>query len=110
MLARNEGVIIFISSDAGKSGGKGSSAYSASKFGVTGFAQSVARDLKETKIRTSAIFPGRVWTPMAAESEYADQDLDWLDPQVVSNAILFCIKQDVDTVIPELQIYHRSQI
>jgi 3-oxoacyl-[acyl-carrier protein] reductase len=110
MLARNQGVIIFISSDAGKSGGKGSSAYSASKFGVAGFAESVASDLKQSKIRTSTIFPGRVWTPMAEESEYADHDIEWLDPKVVSNAILFCIKQDVDTVIPELQIYHRSQI
>lgn len=110
MLARNKGVIIFISSDSGKSGGKGSSAYSASKFGISGFAESVAKDLKETKIRSSTIFPGRVWTPMAEESEYADQDLDWLDSRVVSNAVLFCIKQDVDTIIPELQIYHRSQI
>ncbi len=110
MLDRNEGVIIFVSSDAGKKGGKGSSAYSASKFGVTGFAQSVAKDLKDTKIRTSTIMPGMTWTPMAQESEYADRDLDWLDSRVVSNAILFCIKQDENTVIPELQIYHRSQI
>ena len=110
MLDRNEGVIIFVSSDAGKKGGMGSSAYSASKFGVTGFAESVAKDLKHTKIRTSAIMPGMTWTPMAEESEYADLDLDWLDSPVVANAILFCIKQDVNTVIPELQIYHRSQI
>jgi hypothetical protein len=48
--------------------------------------------------------------PMAQESEYADRDVDWLDSRVVSNAILFCINQDVKTVIPELQIYHRSQI
>ncbi len=110
MLDRNEGVIIFVSSDAGKKGGKGSSAYSASKFGVTGFAESVAKDLKHTKIRTSTIMPGMVWTPMAEESEYADLDVDWLESRVVANAILFCIKQDANTVIPELQIYHRSQI
>ena len=106
----HEGVIIFVSSDAGKKGGMGSSAYSASKFGVTGFAESVAKDLKYTKIRSSAIMPGMTWTPMAEESEYADLDMDWLDSLVVANAILFCIKQDVNTVIPELQIYHRSQI
>ncbi len=110
MLDRNEGVIIFVSSDAGKKGGKGSSAYSASKFGVTGFAESVAKDLKHTKIRTSAIMPGMVWTPMAEESEHADLDVGWLESPIVANAILFCIKQDANTVIPELQIYHRSQI
>jgi len=110
MLDRNEGVIIFISSGSGKSGEKGSSAYCASKFGVTGFAESVAKDLKDTKIRSSAIMPGMIWTPMAEESEFADQDVDWLESRHVSQAILFCIKQDEDTIIPEIQIYHRSQI
>ena len=110
MLERNEGVIIFMSSGSGLRGEKGSSAYCASKFGVTGLAQSVAKDLKQTKIRCTAIMPGMVWTPMAEESEYADKDVDWLDSGQVSNAVLFCIKQDPDTVIPELQIYHRSQI
>lgn len=110
MLARNEGVIIFISSGSGLRGEKGSSAYCASKFGVTGFAESVAKDLKHTKIRTSTIMPGMIWTPMAEESEMADADVDWLPSDQVSKAILFCIKQDPDTIIPELRIYHRAQI
>jgi 3-oxoacyl-[acyl-carrier protein] reductase len=110
MLDANEGTIIFISSGSGIRGEHGSSAYCASKFGVTGFAQSVAKDLKHTKIRTSTIMPGMIWTPMAEESEYADQDVDWLDAESVSNAIRFLIDQDEDTIIPEMQIYHRSQI
>jgi 3-oxoacyl-[acyl-carrier protein] reductase len=110
MLDRNEGVMIFVSSGSGKRGEKGSSAYCASKFGVTGLAESVAKDLKHTKIRASAIMPGMIWTPMAEESEMADQDVEWLDSGQVSKAILFCVKQDSDTIIPELQIYHRSQI
>ena len=110
MLRSNEGVIIFISSGSGIRGEKGSSAYCASKFGITGFAESVAKDLKGTKIRTSTIMPGMVWTPMAEESEYADQDVDWLDAAEVSKAILFCIRQDANTIIPHIQIYHRSQI
>jgi 3-oxoacyl-[acyl-carrier protein] reductase len=110
MLQRNEGVIIFISSGSGIRGEKGSSAYCASKFGITGFAESVGKDLKNTKIRTSTIMPGMIWTPMAEESEYADQDVDWLGSGEVSKAILFCIKQDANTIIPQIQIYHRSQI
>ncbi len=110
MLAQDEGVIIFISSGSGIRGEKGSSAYCASKFGVTGFAESVAKDLKHTKIRTSTIMPGMIWTPMAEESEMADADVDWLPSDQVSKAILFCIKQDPNTIIPELRIYHRAQI
>jgi len=110
MLEQNEGVIIFVSSGSGLHGEKGSSAYCASKFGVTGFAQSVAKDLKHTKIRTSSIMPGMIWTPMAEESEMADADVDWLPVDEVSKAILFLIKQDSDTIIPELRVYHRAQI
>ncbi len=110
MLARNKGVIIFISSGSGLRGEKGSSAYCASKFGVTGFAESVAKDLQHTKIRTSTIMPGMIWTPMAEESEMAEADVEWLSADQVSKAILFCVKQDPDTVIPELRIYHRAQI
>ena len=110
MLARNEGTIIFISSGSGKQGEGRSAAYCASKFGGVGFAESVAKDLKETKIRVTTIIPGMIWTPMAEESEFAHLDLDWLDPKHVSSAILFCIQQDPDTIIPELRIYHRAQI
>lgn len=110
MLAQNEGVLIFVSSGSGVRGEKGSSAYCASKFGVTGFAESVAKDLKHTQIRTTTIMPGMVWTPMAEESEMADADVDWLSVDQISRVILFCIKQDPDTIIPEIRIYHRAQI
>lgn len=40
----------------------------------------------------------------------ADADVDWLPADQVSKAILFCIKQDPDTIIPEIRIYHRAQI
>lgn len=110
MLAQNEGTIIFISSGSGKRGEKHGTAYCASKWGSIGLAESVAKDLKDTKIRVTTVVPGMIWTPMAEESEVAHLDLDWLDPKHVSRAIMFCIKQDPDTIIPELRIYHRAQI
>ena len=110
MLAQNEGTIIFISSGSGKRGEKHGTAYCASKWGGIGLAESVAKELKETGIRVTTIVPGMIWTPMAEESEVAHLDLDWLDPEHVARAAMFCIKQDPDTIIPELRIYHRSQI
>ena len=110
LLKQNEGVIIFISSGSGKVGEENGTAYCASKWGIMGFAESVAKDLKETKIRVTTITPGMIWTPMAEESEVAHLDLKWLDSKDVSNAVMFCIKQDADTIIPELRVYHRAQI
>jgi NAD(P)-dependent dehydrogenase (short-subunit alcohol dehydrogenase family) len=110
MRRQNDGVIIFISSGSGKKGEEDSSAYCASKWGVIGFAESVAKDLKKSRIRTTTITPGMILTPMARESEAWDLGLDWLDPAAVSEAVVFCVKQDADTIIPELRIYHRAQV
>lgn len=110
MLDRNEGTIIFVSSGSGKKGEEDSSAYCASKWGVLGFAESVAKDLKKTRIRITSITPGMILTPMAQESEVWHLGLDWLDPVHVSRAIVFCVKQDPDTIIPEFRIYHRAQV
>ena len=110
MRARGEGVIIFISSGSGKKGEEDSSAYCASKWGLLGFSESVAKDLKKTRIRVTALTPGMILTPMAQESEVWHLGLDWLDPGPVSQAVVFCVKQDPDTIIPELRIYHRAQV
>lgn len=110
MLERNEGTLIFVSSGSGKKGEEESSAYCASKWGSIGFAESVAKDLKDTRIRVTSITPGMILTPMAEESEAWGLGLSWLDPAHVSRAIVFCIKQDADTIIPEFRIYHRAQI
>ena len=110
MLKRGDGTIIFISSGSGKKGEENSSAYCASKWGILGFSESIAKDLKNTRIRVTALTPGMILTPMARESEVWHLGLDWLDPKHVSQAVLFCVKQDSDTIIPELRIYHRAQI
>jgi len=110
MLARGDGTIVFISSGSGKKGEEDSSAYCASKWGLLGFSESVAKDLKKTRIRVTALTPGMILTPMAEESEVWHLGLDWLDPKPVSRAVLFCLTQDSDTIIPELRIYHRAQL
>lgn len=69
MLARGEGTLIFVSSGSGKKGEEDSAPYCASKWGVIGFAESVAKDLKKTRIRVTVITPGMIQTPMARESE-----------------------------------------
>ena len=110
MLALNEGTLIFVSSGSGKKGEEDSSAYCASKWGIIGFAESVAKDLKKTGIRVTVLTPGMIETPMAVESEAWALGLDWLNPQFVSETIVFAVKQDANTIFPELRVYHRAQI
>jgi NAD(P)-dependent dehydrogenase (short-subunit alcohol dehydrogenase family) len=61
-LKKSKGYYITISSLAGTNFFAGGSAYNASKFGVTGFTQSVMLDLRKHNIKVSTIMPGSVAT------------------------------------------------
>jgi short-subunit dehydrogenase len=60
MVLRRSGHLVFMSSLAGKVGPARGSIYSATKFGLRGFAQSLREDLRPSGVGVSAIFPGFV--------------------------------------------------
>ena len=64
MKDRGGGAIVNISSVSGLRGGKGRSAYGASKGAVVVLTQVLANDLARYKIRVNAVAPGPVETPM----------------------------------------------
>lgn len=67
MLGQGSGSIINIGSVAGKQGTDWYAAYCASKAGLTGLTQSLAREFAGKQIRINAICPGVVATPMWEE-------------------------------------------
>lgn len=62
MIKQNSGVIVNISSIFGKKGLYGGSAYSASKFGIIGFTESLSEEIKKYGIRVNVVCPGAVDT------------------------------------------------
>jgi 3-oxoacyl-[acyl-carrier protein] reductase len=62
------GAIVFISSQAGRKGAAGWSAYCASKFGMIGFMEALAQELAPRNVRCNAVCPGSVLTPMLRAS------------------------------------------
>lgn len=68
MLDKDTGDIINISSTSGLSGAATSSAYSASKFGVIGFTESLAQEVRRNNIRVTALTPSTVATDLAVET------------------------------------------
>lgn len=74
MVARRAGVVVNLSSWAGKSGRPWFGAYSASKFAVTGFTQALAAEVAPHGVRVNAVCPGIVVaTNMRTEIEAAQQ-------------------------------------
>jgi NADP-dependent 3-hydroxy acid dehydrogenase YdfG len=58
MLERGRGHVVFISSISGKVAAPGTSLYSATKFGLRGFALGLREDLHGTGVGVTTIFPG----------------------------------------------------
>jgi 3-oxoacyl-[acyl-carrier protein] reductase len=73
MVAKGEGAVINIGSVSGKTGEANGAAYSASKFGLIGFTQSLYEEVREHGIKVSVILPGFVDTPLIPPNRQLDR-------------------------------------
>jgi 2-hydroxycyclohexanecarboxyl-CoA dehydrogenase len=64
MVKRKYGVIVNISSDAGRVGSSGEAVYSGCKAGVIAFSKSIAREHAKDNIRVNVVCPGPTETPL----------------------------------------------
>jgi 3-oxoacyl-[acyl-carrier protein] reductase len=65
-VAQGSGVILNASSVVGLYGNFGQTNYAATKFGVIGFTKTWSRELGPKGVRTNAVAPGFITTPMVA--------------------------------------------
>jgi NADP-dependent 3-hydroxy acid dehydrogenase YdfG len=114
MLERGGGVIINISSIAGKRASPlGGTAYAASKFGMSAMGLCLAAEEKDSGVRVSNIYPGEVDTPILEvrpQPVTADQRLKILQPEDVAAAVLFVAALPPHVSVPELVIKPTSQV
>ncbi|SEU02184.1 3-ketoacyl-ACP reductase [Paenibacillus sp. NFR01] len=94
LIAKNGGDIINISSTNGLSGAATSSAYSASKFAVIGFTESLAQEVRRNNIRVSALTPSTIATDLALELNLIKENNDskFVQPEDVAEFIIDQLK------------------
>jgi NADP-dependent 3-hydroxy acid dehydrogenase YdfG len=114
MLARKDGLIINISSVAGKRAGPlGGAGYAAAKFGMSALGICLAAEEKDSGVRVSNIYPGEVDTPILVHrpqpvTEEHRQRI--LKPEDVAAAVLFVATLPPHVSVPELVIKPTSQV
>jgi len=90
MIAKGEGAVINIGSVSGKTGEANGAAYSASKFGLIGFTQSLYEEVREHGIKVAVILPGFVDTLLIPPNRQLDRS-KMIQADDIAQTVLFVL-------------------
>ncbi|MGO1059271.1 3-ketoacyl-ACP reductase [Planococcus sp. FY231025] len=101
LIEKNGGDIVNISSMSGVKGTAGSSAYSASKFGVLGLSESLSQEVRKHNIRVFALTPSRVITEFGGNAGKPDASEEkFMQPEDIAEYIVAQLKLHPRIFIP----------
>ena len=109
MVERGSGHIVNISSLAGWIGTRGLAAYCASKYGLRGFGEALAEDLRPHNIKVTNVYPCFSRTPILDSPQFGDEPKRAVpeaiisEPQNVVAEIIRGIRRDRLHVFPDKQ-------
>ncbi len=102
MKQQNSGYVINISSVAGKNGFGGASAYCASKFGMIALTESLLEEEIGHQIRSTAICPGYVATPMVESVDVPQEEM--IPPEDIAKLVQSLLHLAPHTIIREIVV------
>lgn len=89
MKVQKNGTIVFINSAAGKQGYPNHTMYSAMKFGLNGFSQSLRQEAKKYGIRVISVHPGGVNTALYNNLKDKPDVTQYMSPKKVAEIVVF---------------------
>lgn len=96
-------LVVNTSSISGKVGEGWLSVYSATKHGVVGFTQAMNKELAGDGIKSTALCPGFVDTPMTEFVKGHVPAETMITPQDISESVRYLLKTSPGCVVPEIQ-------
>lgn len=108
LLKSPEAHIVNISSTSGLKGRDNQSIYAASKFGVTGFTESLKIDLEKSNIKVSGFYPGGMNTSLFDKTGNPKANSDWMDTNKVAEIIIYMIETDISMVMDHVVLNKRN--
>jgi len=103
-IKKSKGHIFTISSLAGTNFFAGGSAYNASKFGLTGFTQSVMLDLRKYGVKVSTIMPGSVASHFNDHQPNSENDAWKIQPEDMGKLIVDLLAMPARTLPSKVEI------
>ena len=102
MIERKQGHIINIASIAGKVGSANRAVYCASKFGVVGFTESLAEEVRQHGVRVSVICPGSTDTRFSPSETSGKSRERMLRPEDIAHAVRMIVTQEPNSFVSEI--------
>ena len=103
MIAKREGAVINIGSISGKTGEANGAAYSASKFGLIGFTESLYEEVREHSIKVAVILPGFVDTPLIPPNRQLERS-KMIQADDIAQTVLFVLTSPVTCCPVEITV------
>lgn len=100
------GNVVFMGSEAALSGGRRGAIYSASKFALRGFAQSLREECAQNSVRIGILNPGMVRTGFFDELDFShgENTENYIEAQDVAEVIVWMLSSRPETVIDEVNL------
>jgi short-subunit dehydrogenase len=95
-------LVVNLSSIAGKSGQPWLSVYSATKHGVLGFTQAMNKELNADGIKSCALCPAFVDTPMTDFAKASVDAADMIQPSDISETVRLLLRLSPACIVPEV--------
>ncbi|MEK6755252.1 MAG: SDR family NAD(P)-dependent oxidoreductase [Bacteroidota bacterium] len=104
MEPQKSGMIVNVSSLAGKNAFVGGAGYSATKWALLGFSKTLMLEVRENNIRVITICPGSVDTSFSAQEKDPKRSEKILHPQDVADTVLAAIMLPERAMVSEIDI------
>jgi NAD(P)-dependent dehydrogenase (short-subunit alcohol dehydrogenase family) len=102
-------LVVNTSSISGKFGQAWLSVYSATKFAVVGWTQAMYKELASEGIKSTALCPAFVDTPMTDFVKGQVEAQDMITPQDIAESVRLLLKVSPACIIPEIQFIRPSE-
>ena len=104
---KEETHILNVTSTSGIRGRENQSVYVASKFGVTGFTESLKLELASTNVKVTGFYPGGMKTKLFDKAGTPKNNQDWMDTDKVADIIVFMLEQDATMIMDHVVLNKR---
>jgi NADP-dependent 3-hydroxy acid dehydrogenase YdfG len=101
--------VVSISSIAGRRIGPGNGIYSATKYAVGAFSESLRKEVVERSVRVGLVEPGWVDTPLTTGIT-KDRHYRWLQPDEVADAVHYIVTRPAHLAVNELMLRPVGQL